>query len=193
MNSSLAVLRDRQSGAAEFRRAARNVCDHLMQKIRLLLDERGIDGHDIVIAIVLRSGIAFLDSAVEMFPNAPVGVLGLKRNEKTLDPSWYYENLPPITKDKAIVLLDPMLATGGSAQAAVEKLAKQGADPSNVYFVGIVAAPEGVSRLASMITRENIILAAIDDRLDQDGMITPGVGDFGDRYFGYEGHAKLGA
>lgn len=148
---------------------------------------------DIVIVLILRAGIAFFEAAIRVFPDAPVGVLGLKRNEQTLDPHWYYENLPSISGTCSVVILDPMLATGGSAEMAVERLEKRGADLKHTYFAGVVAAPEGIARLAELIPRENIVLAAVDEGLDEHGMIVPGVGDFGDRYFGYVGRAIIGS
>lgn len=157
------------------------------------MQERGVGEHDVVIVIILRAGIAFLDAIADGFPNAPVGVLGLKRDEQKLEPHWYYENLPPISMEHAVVIVDPMLATGGSAEAAVERLQKRGADSKRIYFVGVVAAPEGLSRLAALIPRENIVLATVDDGLDEHGVIVPGVGDFGDRFFGYSSRAIIGS
>lgn len=192
MSASLDILRDRNAPTAEFRRAVKRVCDHLMRKAGNIMLERKVDPESIIAVIILRAAVAFLPAAAREFPGAPVGIMGLKRDERTLRPRWYYENLPPISKKNVVILLDPMLATGGSADAAVKKLVERGADPRKIVFIGIVAAPEGVSRLAQQIPKENIILASVDSGLDEHGMIVPGIGDLGDRYFGYEGRAIIG-
>ena len=193
MDTSFAVLRDRTASTAEFRRAADAVCGHLMRAMKEDLTKKGIDEKDIVVVIILRAALAFLGTVTQVFPNAPVGVLGMKRDEQTLEPYWYYENLPPVSANNTIVIADPMLATGGSVEAAVERLKVRGANTNNIYFVGVIAAPEGVARLSTLIPKENMILGAIDDGLDEHGMIVPGLGDFGDRYFGHGGQAIIGA
>lgn len=192
MQKSLDTLRDRSATTAEFRRAARIVCDGVMKKMLSLMREHKVEEQDVVIVLILRAAIAFLDAAAQAFPNAPVGILGLKRDERTFDPQWYYENLPPISGKSAVIVLDPMLATGGSSEAAALRLEERGADLKRTYFAGIVAAPEGLKRLTELISKENIVLAAVDDGLEH-GMIVPGVGDFGDRYFGYTDRAIIGA
>ncbi|MEK7156635.1 MAG: uracil phosphoribosyltransferase [Patescibacteria group bacterium] len=184
-NTPLDVLRDRQTGTAGFRAAARRVCSGLMQELQALLRKRNVDTTRVAFVIVLRSAIALLEPALQVFPQAPVGVLGLKRDEHTLLPRSYYENLPTFDEYDAIILLDPMLATGGSTEAAIARLLLRGAAPEKLYFVGVIAAPEGLARLCAHISREHIILAAVDEKLDPKGMIVPGLGDFGDRYFGY--------
>ncbi len=191
MESSLKILRDRGTGTAEFRRAAQIMCGHLMQKTRVLVCEHGGNPHRAIIVIILRAAIVFFDAAVQAFPGVPVGVFGLKRDEHTLNPRRYYENLPPVSPKNVIIILDPMLATGGTAEATVERLKERGADSKNIYFVGIVAAPEGRTRLAKLIPEKNIILGAVDQGLDEHSVIVPGIGDFGDRYFGYAGRAII--
>jgi len=168
-----------------FRSAAERACGDLMRQVRKRMSEKRINPDNVIVVIILRAATAFLSAATRAFPDAPVGVLGLKRDERTLKPRWYYENLPAISKKNTVILLDPMLATGGSAKAAVERLRERGANPKNMHFVGVVAAPAGVARLAELIPRENILVAAVDKGLDERGMIVPGIGDFGDRYFGY--------
>lgn len=192
MNASLLILRNRTKGTAEFRRAADAVCADVTSTMKKELARRGVNDKDVVLVVILRAAIAFLGAAVGAFPDAPVGVLGMKRDETTLEPYWYYENMPPISENNAIVILDPMLATGGSAAAAVERLKTRGADPSRIYFAGVIAAPEGIARLTALIPKENIVCAATDDGLDDHGMIVPGLGDFGDRYFGHGGTATFG-
>lgn len=185
MESSLKILRDRKTSTAEFRAASRKLCTLLMRTLRALLRRRGTDPEKIVPVIILRAALAFLESAHGEFPGVPVGVFGLKRDERTKRSHWYYENLPPLSKRSVVVVLDPMLATGGSAEAAVRRLVERGVEPKNIYFVGIIAAPEGVARLERHVPRENIVLAAMDKGLNAQKYIVPGLGDFGDRYFGY--------
>ena len=192
MQKSLDVLRDRTSDTPAFRKAANDVCNHLVRRTKRALLKNGIEPAHVVVIIILRAAVAFLDVATRAFPEAPVGVLGLKRDEQTLKPHWYYENLPTISKNHTLIIFDPMLATGGSVEAVVKRLVKRGADPKNIHFVGIIASPEGYERLAKRIPQNNITLAAVDRGLDERGMIVPGIGDFGDRYFGYVGRAIIG-
>ncbi|MBI4093423.1 uracil phosphoribosyltransferase [Candidatus Kaiserbacteria bacterium] len=192
INASLQTLRDRGSTTAEFRNAVGRVCEHLLRRTKDTLRHKNTGDEDLVFAIILRAALAFLPSVNRVFPGAPIAVLGMKRDEKTLAPRWYYENLPPLTRNSSVIILDPMLATGGSAASAAKKLIERGADPKRMYFCGIVAAPEGILRLSRCIPEDHILLASIDRGLDTFGMITPGLGDFGDRYFGYEGRAVIG-
>ncbi len=187
MNSALATLRDRATSTAEFRRASDAVCSRLLEQVRAHIRGLARDSSKAVIVIILRSGIALLDSAMRTFKDAPVGVVGLKRDEITHEPRWYYENLPPLSGDSTVIILDPMLATGGSAEAVAMKLKEHGTNAEHIYFAGIVGAPEGFARLSRLIPEKNIILASLDQGLDEHAMIVPGLGDFGDRYFGYAG------
>lgn len=193
MEKLLNTLRNKRTETPEFRRAACALCNQLLKKTKMRLKERGVDPKNVVIVIVLRAALAFLDPAVTTFPDAPIGVLGFKRDDRTFKPRLYYENLPRPLKKHNILLLDPMLATGGSAEAAVRLLKKRGAHAGTIYFVGIVAAPEGINRLAKLIPKHNCFLAAVDKGLDNRRMIVPGIGDFGDRYFGYAGRAIISA
>lgn len=181
---SLKILRNRKLGNEPFRKATHEVSAHLMRRVRALFRTQGVRPQDVVIVIILRAAVGMLSAAIKAFPKAPVGVLGLGRNERTKRAFWYLEKLPPISKKNTTVLLDPMLATGGSAETAVSRLKLRGADPKKIYFVGVIGAPEGFLRLAKRIPKEHILLAALDDHLNEDAMIVPGLGDFGDRYFG---------
>lgn len=185
MDKSLAVLRDRKTDTATFRAAAEKLCALLMRDMKTLLRKHGVAEKDVALVTILRSGVALVPPALRAFPGARVGVLGLKRDERTFVARWYYENLPPLSKRSAIVILDPMLATGGTTEAAVARLVERGAAPEHIYFIGVIAASEGFERLARLIPEKNIVLAAIDKKLDARKLIVPGLGDFGDRYFGY--------
>jgi uracil phosphoribosyltransferase len=131
---------------------------------------------------VLRAGLGLLDATTDLFPDTVVGYLGMERDEETLEPRDYYAKLPAMEGRRALVL-DPMLATGGSGTAAVAHV-KANASPKSISFVCIVAAPEGVERLAADHRDVPVITAALDRQLNDRGFILPGLGDFGDRLHG---------
>jgi uracil phosphoribosyltransferase len=130
---------------------------------------------------VLRAGLGMLEAVTELFPEVTVGYVGLERDHATFEPSLYYSKLPQL-EGRAVLLLDPMLATGSSAAAACSALEKAGAE--QVTLLSVVAAPEGIARLQKLHPEVDIVTAAIDDGLDQHAYIVPGLGDFGDRLFG---------
>ncbi|HEU4327468.1 MAG TPA: uracil phosphoribosyltransferase [Roseiflexaceae bacterium] len=131
---------------------------------------------------ILRAGLGMVDPILELIPTAHVWHLGLYRDHKTLEPVTYYNKLPPQTDVDLCLILDPMLATGGSAVAAVDILKRWGA--ARIKFLGLIAAPEGVETLSSAHPDVPIHLAAIDTHLNEKGYIVPGLGDAGDRQFG---------
>lgn len=183
----LARLRDRSVGTAEFRAAsdglARLLCKEAMGRIGVGDD----GGKGVLLAPVLRAGLALLPAFMEALPNAAVGMIGVERDERTALPRLYYEKLPPMDPGdlaRRAVILDPMLATAGSACYAAELLVGNGMRAEDVHFVGVLAAQEGLDRLASVLPRGNITLAAVDPGLDERKFIVPGLGDYGDRYFG---------
>jgi uracil phosphoribosyltransferase len=130
---------------------------------------------------ILRAGLGMLEAVTELFPEVPVGYIGLERDHATFQPSTYYSKLPPM-QDGFVLLLDPMLATGGSAAAACTNLFAAG--PSRVTLLSVVAAPEGLDHLAREHPDLDVVTAAVDDRLNDRAYIVPGLGDFGDRLFG---------
>jgi uracil phosphoribosyltransferase len=131
---------------------------------------------------VLRAGLGLLDAATDLYPDTVVGYLGMERDEITLQPRDYYAKLPPMDGRRALVL-DPMLATGGSGAAALTHI-KANATPRSISFVCVVAAPEGVERLAADHHDVPVFTAALDRQLNERGFILPGLGDFGDRLHG---------
>ncbi|MDB5316941.1 MAG: uracil phosphoribosyltransferase [Rhodospirillales bacterium] len=133
---------------------------------------------------VLRAGLGLLEGARRVLPEAPIGHIGLVRDETTLLPSGYLQRLPPGLETRGALLLDPMLATGGSAVAAVDQLKAAGC--TRIHFLCVVAAPEGVARLIAAHPNVPILTAALDRELDARGYILPGLGDAGDRCFGTE-------
>ena len=130
---------------------------------------------------ILRAGLGMLEAVTELFPEVAVGYIGLERDHATFQPSAYYSKLPPL-EGAWVLLLDPMLATGGSASAACASLFA--AEPARVTLLSVVAAPEGIDRLAAEHPRLDIVTAAVDERLNDAAYIVPGLGDFGDRLYG---------
>src|SRR5690606_36511095 len=137
---------------------------------------------DVGLVPILRAGLGMVDGFHEMIPGAQVWHLGIYRDEKTLRPVSYYNKLPVEPTVEVCLVLDPMLATGGSATAAVQVLKEWGV--SRIKYVGLIAAPEGIETLATAHPDLPIHLAAIDDHLNERGFIVPGLGDAGDRQFG---------
>ena len=135
-----------------------------------------------VLVTILRSGIGMLNPFMEILPNARVGFLGMNRDEVTLQPHSYYNKIPMQALDNKVLLIDPMLATGGSALSALDFLKSKGV--TNVAFVCLVAAPEGVEALHARYPDVEIYTAALDEKLNEKGYIVPGLGDAGDRIFG---------
>lgn len=138
--------------------------------------------NDVVIVPILRAGLGMVDGIRDMIPTAKVGFIGLYRDEKTLVPHEYYAKFPSNIDSAIVLIVDPMLATGGSAVAAIELLKQRGA--KNISFAGLVGAPEGVKALQTAHPEVDIYLAQLDDHLNENGYIVPGLGDCGDRLFG---------
>jgi uracil phosphoribosyltransferase len=136
----------------------------------------------VVIVAILRAGLGLVDGFLRLVPDARVGHLGMYRDEEALRPVGYYENIPSGIEDAEVFVVDPMLATGGSATQAIARLKRAGA--RRVTFVCLVSAPEGVAALRDAHPEVPIITAALDRELDSNGYIRPGLGDAGDRIFG---------
>lgn len=149
------------------------------------MDHRVLAGPEPVLVAVLRAGLGLLEGAMQVLPDAPVGHVGLVRDEHTLQPSQYLLRMPPEVTVRGAILYDPMLATGGSAIAAVARVKEAGAP--QLRFVCALAAPEGVAKLRAAHPDVPIITAALDERLNERGFIVPGLGDAGDRCFGTGG------
>jgi uracil phosphoribosyltransferase len=149
------------------------------------MDHRRLAAPEPVLVAVLRAGLGLLDGAMGVLPEAPVGHVGLVRDEHTLKPSQYLLRMPPEVTMRGAIMLDPMLATGGSAIAAVQRVKEAGAP--HLRFVCVVAAPEGVRALRAAHPDVPIYCAALDEKLNERGFIVPGLGDAGDRCFGTEG------
>ena len=191
----LAGLRKKETGPAEFRTLSRRLGWLLVvEATRDLLTERvTIDTpmeetkaaqivEPLVAIPVLRAGLGLLDAVTDLYPDTIVGYLGMERDEETLEPRDYYAKLPRMEGRRALVL-DPMLATGGSGSAAIS-LVKARAKPTSIAFVCVVAAPEGVARIEADHPDVPIVAGALDRELNGVGFILPGLGDFGDRLHG---------
>ena len=177
----LSTLRDRDTGTAEFRRTsdelARLLCADTLE--RLNQD----DAEGLMLVPVLRAGLALLPAFASSLPGAPVAFIGIARDEETAQPDLYYTRFPAVLPARALII-DPMLATAGTACLVAELLMREGYSADDIHFVGVLASREGMDRLAGVIPRENISVVAVDPELDARKFIVPGLGDYGDRYFG---------
>ena len=191
----LAQLRDEGTEPPVFRTLAKRLAfaialeairDLPTRDIRVRTPLEETDGRvlgDLVAVPILRAGLGMLDAVTDLFPEVAVGYIGLERDEASLEPQSYYRKLPPV-RGRHVLVLDPMLATGGSGSAATAAV-KEGA-PASIAFVCVVAAPEGIRKMETDHRDVPIFTAAIDRQLNERGYIVPGLGDFGDRLFGTE-------
>ena len=139
-------------------------------------------GKKLAVIPILRAGLGMVEGVLTMIPSAKVGHIGLYRNEETLEPVEYYCKIPKDCDERDVFVVDPMLATGGSAIAAIQMLKDHGV--KNMRFLCIIAAPEGVKKLQEAHPDVNIYIGALDEHLNENGYIVPGLGDAGDRIFG---------
>ena len=146
------------------------------------MDAPTINGKKVVVVSILRAGGGIVDGILKILPSARVGHVGLYRDPKTLQAVEYYYKMPPNMSDRDAIVVDPMLATGNSAVAALQRIQKD--KPRSMKFVCLLAAPEGVETLSKAFPEIEIYTAAIDERLNEKGYILPGLGDAGDRLFG---------
>lgn len=192
---NLTRLRDQETGPQEFRRVLGEVAALMIYEATRsfgvapvavqtpLARTRGVRlRREVVVVPILRAGLGMLDSILQLIPHARVGFIGLKREETTLRATTYHQSLPPDLGNFEVVLVDPMLATGGSTVAAMDLLSGLGA--KRVRLVNLVAAPEGIRRVRSHYPDLPIFTAAVDRKLNEKGYILPGLGDAGDRLFG---------
>jgi uracil phosphoribosyltransferase len=190
----LTALRDVNTSHREFRELARELAILLTYEITQDLElqdktvttpmakANGKKAREIGLVPILRAGLGMTDGVLTLLPNVQVWHIGLYRDEHTLRPVQYYNKLPNDPTVELCVILDPMLATGGSAVATVDVLKKWGV--KRIKFMGLIAAPEGIEKLSSSHPDVDIYVAAVDERLNEKGYIMPGLGDAGDRMFG---------
>ena len=195
VQDSLATLRDKRTSPDDFRRTATRISVLLAAEAMRGVPTKAVTvetplgpadcrrvGGDVVVVPVLRAGLGMLDAVLELVPTARVGHIGLQRDEMTAVASQYYSKLPADLDSSYVLMIDPMLATGGSAVAALDLLRKAGA--SSIRIVCIVAAPEGVALVDERYPDVMIYTPVIDQRLNLQKYIVPGLGDFGDRLYG---------
>ena len=192
----ISLLRNKNTGSKEFRELVSEVSmlmcyeatrDLPLKEIEIetpvaLAKTKVIAGRKLAFVPILRAGIGMLDGVLSMVPAAKVGHIGLYRDPQTLQPVKYYCKLPSDINEREVVVLDPMLATGGSAVAAIQMLKESGA--TNIKFMCIIAAPEGLNALTDAHPDVQVFCAALDEKLNEDKYIVPGLGDCGDRIFG---------
>ncbi|EDP69375.1 uracil phosphoribosyltransferase [Carnobacterium sp. AT7] len=192
----LTILRDKNTGTKDFREAVNEIArlmafevsrDMPLQDVEIETPlvksiQKELAGKKVAIIPILRAGLGMVDGMLDLIPAAKVGHVGMYRDHETLEPVEYFVKLPSDINERQLLVVDPMLATGGSAIAAIDSLKKRGA--TTIKFVCLVAAPEGVAALEQAHPDVEIYTAALDERLDENGYIIPGLGDAGDRLFG---------
>lgn len=192
----LTLMRDKTASTSDFRKLLREISQLLAYEITrdlelttrtietpmMAMDAPVLKGKKLALVSILRAGNGLLDGVLELVPSARVGYVGLYRDEETLKPIQYYCKLPDSLDERLVIVLDPMLATGNSSVAAVDLLKAAGA--RHIRFLCLLAAPEGVARMAAAHPDVPVVTAALDDRLNDKGYILPGLGDAGDRMFG---------
>ena len=192
----LSILRDERTSVKEFRELISEIAQLMCYEATRDLPLEEIDvktpvdvakchriaGKKLAVVPILRAGLGMVDGMVAMMPNVKVGHVGLYRDPKTLEPVKYYYKMPPDITERDVIIVDPMLATGGSAIAAAQFLKEDGV--RNIKLMCIIAAPEGVEAMQAAHPDVEIYAAALDDHLNDHGYIVPGLGDAGDRIFG---------
>jgi len=192
----LTIIRDKNTGTKEFRELVDEVATLMAFEITrdMHLEEieietpvckakaKTLSGKKIGIVPILRAGLGMVDGVLKLIPAAKVGHVGLYRDPETLKPVEYYVKLPNDVEERDFILVDPMLATGGSAVEAINSLKKRGA--KNIKFMCLIAAPEGVKAIQDAHEDVDIYIAGLDEKLNDHGYIVPGLGDAGDRLFG---------
>jgi len=192
----LTIMRERETSTAVFRQLLREISQLLAYEVtrELAMTTKPIDtplqamdaptlaGKKLALISILRAGNGLLDGILDLIPSARVGFVGLYRDEQTLQPVEYYFKVPEGLDDRLVIAVDPMLATGNSSAAAITKLKEAGA--TDIRFLCLLAAPEGVARMKEAHPDVKIVTAALDERLNDKGYIVPGLGDAGDRMFG---------
>ena len=192
----ISLLRDKNTGTKEFKELVGEIATLLCYEATRDLPTKEVEvetpmgvakchvlaGRKLALVPILRAGLGMVDGMLTLLPAAKVGHIGMYRNEETLEPVEYYCKLPSDIAEREVIVLDPMLATGGSASDAVAQIKKHGA--KHIKFIGLIAAPEGLKALHEAHPDVDIYVAQLDDTLNENGYIVPGLGDAGDRIFG---------
>lgn len=194
----MAMLRDKDLGTKGFRELVNEITmflgyevtrDLSMEEVEIetplvKTTQKVIAGKKLAIAPILRAGLGMVDGMLLLMPAAKVGHIGMFRDEETLQPQEYFFKMPQDIEEREVIVVDPMLATGGSAIMAIDSLVKRNVKAESIKFVCLVAAPEGVKALQDAYPEVDIFSGALDEKLNEDGYILPGLGDAGDRLFG---------
>ena len=192
----LSLMRDKNTGSKEFRELLEEIAmlmayevtrDFPLKEVEIetpicMMKTQVLSGRKVGVIPILRAGLGMVDGILNLIPAARVGHIGLYRDPETLQPVEYYCKLPTDAKERDLIVIDPMLATGGSASAAIGFLKKR--ECSGIKLVCLIAAPEGIKRMEQDHPDVDIFVAAVDERLNEHGYIVPGLGDAGDRLFG---------
>ena len=195
IHHKLSIIRNEKTGTKEFRETVSEIgmlmayevtrdfpTTEVETKTPCGIAKTRIVDKEVVIVPILRAGLGMVDGINALIPTAKVGHVGLYRDEKTLEPCEYYAKFPNCIKDALVLIVDPMLATGGSVVHAVDVVKRTGA--KDIKYVGLVGAPEGVGRVRAAHPDVDIYLAALDEKLNENGYIVPGLGDCVDRLYG---------
>lgn len=192
----LSIMRDKGTPKVLFRQLLREIAQLLAYEVTRELpmtterietpmqpmDAPTLDGKKLALISILRAGNGLLDGVLDLIPSARVGFVGLYRDEETLQPVQYYFKVPDALDQRLVIAVDPMLATGNSSVAAIDLLKEAGA--TNILFLCLLAAPEGIARMKESHPDVRIVTASVDEKLNEIGYIIPGLGDAGDRMFG---------
>ena len=196
LQHKLSILRDKNTGVKEFREIAGEIAALMCYEATRNLPTEEVEietpvamaktkvlsGKKLAIVPILRAGLGMVDSMIELIPSAKVGHIGLFRDPETHEPVKYYCKMPPDISERQVFVVDPMLATGGSAVAAIDVIKRAGC--KNIKLVNLIAAPEGIKAVQAAHDDVDIYVAHVDDYLNDHGYIVPGLGDAGDRLFG---------
>ena len=196
ISHKVAILRDARTGTNEFRKVVSEIAALMAYEATRNMPTEEVEiktpmgiakcqvlsGKKLAVVPILRAGLGMVDGILTLLPSAKVGHIGLFRDETTLEPVEYFCKLPPDIAERDILLVDPMLATGGSAGAAIRSLKNHGG--RKITMLNLLAAPEGLDRIAREHPDVEVLVAALDDHLNEHGYIVPGLGDAGDRIFG---------
>ena len=194
LKDRLTLMRRKETSSKDFRQAVEEIATFMTYEIARDFPTKEIEietpitkctakilADEFIIVPILRAGLGMVSGVLKVLPNAAVGHIGLVRDETTHKPIEYYKKLPPNISNKKIIVVDPMLATGGSSSAALQMLKDAGA--KNIIFICIISAPEGIKKISEDHPEIPIYTAAIDDHLNENAYIVPGLGDAGDRIF----------
>ena len=192
----LSILRDKNTSTKEFRELISeisvylcyeatknaNMYDKVIETPLTKMNTKVINDDDYAFIPILRAGMSMVEGIINIIPNAKIGHIGLYRNEETLEPVEYYYKMPENINKREVLILDPMLATGGSAIATINKLKNDGV--KKIKFLSIIASPEGIKNIKKAHKDVQIYAACVDRKLNENGYILPGLGDAGDRVYG---------